>query len=178
MLCALIAIAVVAFDQISKAIAVARLSVGEGAPFIPHVLSFFRSENTGMAWGLLKNHRWLFITVSAVALVAFAVFYCRVKKPHVLFTLSMGFIIGGGVGNMADRLFRNGVEVSGHAVVDFLKFEFMDFPIFNVADSFITVGAVLLVVYFLFFDREREYAILFPRGGKPKDGKDGENGDV
>lgn len=177
MLCAFITAGVAVLDQISKAIVVAKLGIHEEAAFIPHVLSFCRSENTGMAWGLLKDRRWFFITVSILALVGFAVLYRKTKKPHILFTLSMGFILGGGIGNMADRLFRPGAEVEGCAVVDFLKFEFMEFPIFNVADSFITVGAVLLVVYLLFFDRKREYALFFGRRavGETNAGADGTN---
>lgn len=170
MLCALVAILVVAADQISKAVVVSKLAVGDSAGFIPHVLSFCRSENTGMAWGLLRDHRWVFLVLSFVALIGFGVLYYRVKKPHRLFTVAMGFILGGGVGNMIDRLFRPGVNVQGKAVVDFLKFEFFDFPVFNVADSFITVGAVLMVIYIVFLDKKQENPLLFE--GKREDVND------
>lgn len=174
MLCALIILAVAAVDQISKAVVTANLDVGEGAEFIPHILSFLRSENTGMAWGLMKDHRFVFIAVSLIAIVGFGVLYYRTEKPHPLFTLSVGFILGGGVGNMIDRLFRPGVNVSEHAVVDFLKLEFVDFPIFNVADSFITVGAVLIAVYLLFFDKKREKPLFFDKkkGNRVEDDAD------
>ena len=161
MLCALIILAVVVADQVSKAIVVAKLDMGEGAGFIPYILSFCRSENKGMAWGMLNNHRWVFLTLSIVALVGFGILYYKTKKPHILYTISMAFILGGGVGNMIDRLFRQGVNTTQNAVVDFLKFEFIDIPIFNVADAFITVGTVLIFVYLLFYDKKQEYPLFF-----------------
>lgn len=160
MLCSLIMIFVIAADQISKEIVISRLELGDNVGFIPHILSFARRENTGMAWGMLSEHRWVFITVSSVAIIAFCVFYFRLKKPHWLFSVATGFIVGGGIGNMIDRFFRVGSE-GENAVVDFLKFEFIDFPVFNVADSFITVGVAVLLVYFFFFDKKQPAPIMF-----------------
>lgn len=175
MLCALIILAVVVADQVSKAIVVAKLDMGESTGFIPYILSFCRSENTGMAWGMLKDHRWVFLTLSIVALIGFGILYYKTKKPHLLYTISMAFILGGGVGNMIDRLFRQGVNTTQNAVVDFLKFEFIDFPIFNVADAFITVGTVLIFVYLLFYDKKQEYPLFFD--GK-KEAKADEQADI
>ena len=185
MLCALIIVGVIVADQISKAIVVANMEVGGEVDFIPYVLSFYRSENTGIAWGMLSNHRWVFIVVSVVALLGFGFFYYKTKKPHLLYTVSMGFILGGGVGNMIDRLFRPGVKVDQNAVVDFLKLDFTylpafenipilgSFPIFNVADCFITVGSVLMFAYLLFLDSKQQNPVLFE-----KKGKDDERADV
>lgn len=161
MLCALIIVFVVVADQVSKEIVVSKFALGDNAEFIPHILSFSRRENTGMAWGLLSEHRWVFLTVSSVAIIVYGIFYFRLKKPHWLFSVATGFIIGGGIGNMLDRIFRPGSEKGVNAVVDFLKFEFIEFPVFNVADSFITVGVAVLLVYFFFFDKKQSSPIMF-----------------
>lgn len=160
MLCALVIIFVIVADQVSKEIVVSKLELGDNVGFIPHILSFSRRENTGMAWGLLSDHRWVFLVVSSVAIIAYCVFFFRLKKPHWLFSVATGFIVGGGIGNMIDRVFRPGFN-GVNAVVDFLKFEFIDFPVFNVADSFITIGVAVLLVYFFFFDKKQSSPIMF-----------------
>lgn len=160
MLCALVIIFVIVADQVSKEIVVSKLELGDNVGFIPHILSFSRRENTGMAWGLLSDHRWVFLVVSSVAIIAYCVFFFRLKKPHWLFSVATGFIVGGGIGNMIDRVFRPGSN-GVNAVVDFLKFEFIDFPVFNVADSFITIGVAVLLVYFFFFDKKQSSPIMF-----------------
>lgn len=160
MLCALVLLFVVAADQVSKEIVISKLELGDNVGFIPHILSFSRRENTGMAWGLLSEHRWVFLVVSSVAIIVYCVFFFRLKKPHWLFSVATGFIVGGGIGNMIDRFFRPGSD-GVNAVVDFLKFEFIDFPVFNVADSFITIGVGVLLVYFFFFDKKQSSPIMF-----------------
>ena len=162
MLCALIILGVVAADQLSKWLVLEYLE--QPVSIIPHVLSFEYATNTGMAWGLLKDQRWVFMTLSVVALVMFTyMYYGMVKKPHPLFTLSVGFVLGGGVGNMIDRLFRD-----GGAVVDCFRTDFIEFPIFNVADIFITVGGFLLAAYVLFLDRKQEFPVVFDCKGDKK----------
>ncbi len=161
MICAIIMLCVVLADQISKWIVLEQLD--EPVSIIPHVLSFEYTTNTGMAWGMLKDHRWIFMTLSVVAIVAFTYLYYKVKTPHRLFTVAVGFVLGGGIGNMIDRLFR-----PGGGVIDFFRTDFMDFPIFNVADIFITVGGALLVIYVIFFDRKQEHPVVFEK----KAGKD------
>ena len=149
MLATIIVIAVVVLDQVSKAIVVANLGLHEGAGFIPYVLSFYHTRNTGAAWSILQDHRWVFMLLSVLAIAGIIVILIKEYRRHKLLTISLAMILGGGFGNMIDRIF------SGY-VVDFLKFEFIDFPIFNIADSFITVGAVLLGVYLIFFETKVE----------------------
>ena len=114
---------------------------------------------------MLSEHRWVFMVISAVAIVLIA-FYLWKEKPKSLWIKTpLAFILGGGIGNMIDRSFR-------HGVVDFIDADFVqypsvsfeggfsvelaDFPIFNVADCFITVGCAMLVVYLLFVELPRE----------------------
>lgn len=158
---ALLILAVVALDQISKELVIAHLRGTEGVSLIDGVLSFDYTTNTGMAWGMLKDHRWVFMSLSTVAILGFLVVYFAVREQHILFRLSAGFVIGGGIGNMIDRIFR-----TDGGVVDFIKTDFMDFPSFNVADAFITVGAVLLMVYFFFYDAKQSRPLLMDGGRK------------
>ena len=94
---------------------------------------------------------------------AFA-YYRFIKKPHPLLTLSIGFILGGGIGNMIDRIFRD-----DGGVIDFFRTDFMDFPIFNVADIFITVGGFLLAFYALFYDKKQEFPVIFEKKAEAKE---------
>lgn len=159
MICAITILCVVLADQLSKWLVLENLD--ETVTVIPHILSFEYATNTGMAWGMLKDHRWVFMTLSVVAIALFAFLYYKIKNPHPLLTLSIGFVLGGGVGNMIDRIFR-----PQGGVIDFFRTDFMDFPIFNVADIFITVGGALLVIYVLFYDKKQENPVVFEKKEK------------
>ncbi len=132
---------IVLLDQISKYFANVYLNGNATFHIIPNVLSFQYHENKGAAWGMLADHRWVFMVISTVAIIAIIAFliFTRKEKQSHLFRLSLSFFVGGGIGNMIDRIFLG-------YVIDFLQFEFIDFPIFNVADSFITVGAFLMIL--------------------------------
>ncbi|MBR6594680.1 MAG: signal peptidase II [Clostridia bacterium] len=164
---ALLILAVVALDQISKELVIAHLKGTDGVSLIDGVVSFDYTTNTGMAWGMLKEHRWVFMSLSTVAILGFLVVYFAIREQHILFRISAAFVIGGGVGNMIDRLFR---EDGG--VVDFIRTDFMDFPSFNVADAFITVGAVMLMVYFFFYDAKQPRPLLMDGGKKGRVAED------
>ena len=140
----LVSAALVALDQITKTLAVKDLQTEPKENFIPYLFNLVYPENKGAAWGMLADQRWIFITVStaAVVLIAFALLLWAKEKP--LFCISLALILAGGVGNMIDR-------VSLGYVVDFIQFAFFtSFPIFNGADSFVTVGGVMMICYILF----------------------------
>ena len=148
----IITAAVIALDQISKYYIKANMEVGESFDFIKNILNIHYIENPGASFGMLADHRWIFMTFSTVALIFMfgAIFYLNKKslrKYNKLPNIALAFMLGGGVGNMIDRLFnvseiREGVNV----VVDFLEFNFIDFAIFNLADTFITIGSVLFCI--------------------------------
>jgi signal peptidase II len=144
---------IVIFDQITKFFAVSHIEGNGTIIAIPHLLSFRYHENSGAAWGILSDHRWVFMIVSTVAILFIIglLLYFRIQniKTSFLLRLSLCFFCGGGIGNMIDRV-RLGY------VIDFLNFEFIDFPIFNIADSFISIGAGLMVLY-LVIDTVREW---------------------
>ena len=131
-------------DRISKILVVRHMEYLEKIPLVPGVFQLFHTRNEGAAFGILQNHRWIFMSVTAVFIVVAIVFLMTGRIKNKLFTFSMLLIISGGIGNMIDRV-RLGY------VVDFFDFCLIKFAIFNVADSFISVGAVLLAVYMLFF---------------------------
>ncbi len=168
MLAAVITAVAVLLDQISKSIVVNGLPLYGEARFIPGVLSFYHTRNTGAAFSVLSDRRWVFMLLSCVAIVAITVMLYFWRSRHVLLTVSLSMILGGGIGNMIDRI------VNGY-VTDFFRVDFVDFAVFNVADSFITVGAVLLGVYIIFFEPkvERRLAESKPQKG----GEAGGNGD-
>lgn len=163
MLAFLLVLGIVVIDQISKFLIRANLQVGEKVDFIPHVLGLTYSENTGASFGILKDARWVFMIASTLAIVALVVLlvyhYSQPveKRRNALFVTSIAFVLGGGIGNMIDRLFINGSN-GQKAVTDMFEVLFFDFAIFNVADSFITVGSVLLCVYLIFFETKYEKA--------------------
>lgn len=143
---AVIAVSII-LDQITKVIALNDLKPIVSHSFIEGLIEFRFTTNPGIGWGLLKGMRWLFVPVSSIAivLVIFALVKYR-KKLSPLLSVSMAMIAGGGIGNQIDRIFRG-------EVIDFLNFQFIDFPIFNVADCFVSVGCVLAVISVLFIDK-------------------------
>lgn len=136
--------AVLAADQWTKAIVAAEFTLGETRDFLPGLLDLTYTTNDGGAWGMLSGNTWLLLSVTVVAmLVCFALLLKHGVKDKLLFWAIL-LILGGGIGNLIDRLFRGG------SVVDFLHFSFWpSFPVFNVADVGIVVGAGLLMLYFV-----------------------------
>ena len=104
-------------------------------------------ENTGAAFGMLQDRRWVFLVISTVALSGMIVYMFLNKTKHPLETTAVAFIVGGGIGNMIDRLARG-------FVVDFVDVKCIPYwkYIFNVADIFVCVGCGLFILYILFFE--------------------------
>ncbi len=127
-----IACLVVIMDQATKAIATARLKPYDSYTVINKILSLTIVQNTGTAFGLFKDQAVLFVLISVIAVIAIT-FYLLKKKTS--YYLPLALVLGGTLGNLIDRL-RFGY------VVDFIDFHF--WPVFNVADSCITVGMILL----------------------------------
>ena len=128
-------------DTLSKNMAVLSLKDTGESDFavIPGVFHFTYHENKGAAFGMLSDNRWVFMTISTVAIIAIAIYLFCNKENSYLLSVSLSFILGGGIGNMIDR-------VAFGFVVDFIDFRLIDFAVFNGADSFVCVGAGLLVL--------------------------------
>lgn len=162
-LCAAV-ILLVAADLISKAAAVSVLSQTGGAlEFIPGLIRFEYHKNTGMAWGLFSNATWVFVAITIVTggLIVFILVKTLKTMPRNL-QLGLALVLSGAIGNLIDRVALGYVR-------DFIAFDFMNFPVFNFADSCITVGAVLLIVSVLFTKSGRAYfAALDEKKQKPE----------
>jgi signal peptidase II len=156
----------VLLDQLTKLWAIECLAVFERIDAIPFFINFYHIKNPGAAWGMLSDSRWIFLVISAVAIIAFPIFLYKYRKAPFIFGFSLSLIIGGAIGNMIDRIFApNGY------VTDFIEFAFMDFPIFNVADICVCIGAVLMFIYLAFMDK-----LIFPPDNK-KEKKTAVNGE-
>ncbi len=140
----LIVILIVAADFATKYLAVSLFKTGE-IELIKNILYLNYTENTGAAFGILKNQRWIFITITIIV-IAVIIFYILIKKPESkMLIISLAMISGGGIGNLIDR-------ISLSYVIDFIDFRIINFPVFNVADIFVTLGAALMFVYIIFFE--------------------------
>ncbi len=143
----LFAFGVAALDQFTKFLTVANIPLHGEQAFLPGFLGFTYLQNTGAAFSSFEGMQWLF----ALIFLGFtlAIFYEYFKKPMGFTTTErwcIAAIYGGGLGNMIDRL-RLGY------VVDMIETQFMRFPVFNVADCFITCGCILLIVHLAFFNK-------------------------
>ena len=139
----IILIVLIAADQLLKWWTVSHLALGESAPLIPGVIQLTRLHNTGAAWSSFSGARWLLIALTAAGMCAIAWLLVKIVR-HPLGQWSLAIILGGGIGNLIDRV-RLGY------VVDMLDTMFMDFPVFNVADVFVVCGTVCALIYYLAF---------------------------
>ena len=145
-------------DQWTKVLAISHLKGQADIELLPGILSLHYLENHGAAFGILRDQQWVFLILAAVFLVAAVILYLRMPFTARMIPLRIitVFIAAGAVGNMIDRLFR-------HYVVDFLYFSLIDFPVFNVADIYITCCAVLLVLFVVFYYKDEELESIFQR---------------
>ncbi len=135
---AMAAVAVI-LDQIVKAwVRSALPKTGDAAPFIPGVLRLLHVENTGAAFSMGEGKGFFFVAI-AVAIFILALLAVWKEELSVPFALALGAVAGGGIGNMIDRLVQG-------SVTDFFATQFMDFPVFNVADIFVTLGVICVLI--------------------------------
>ena len=129
-------------DQLTKYLTVFFLKPIDTLPIIKDVIHLTYVENPGAAFGMMKDARWLFMTVSTVAIIGLSIYLFKKKSQTKLENTALCFIIGGGIGNMIDR-------VALGYVVDMIDFRLIDFAVFNVADSFVCIGAGLLMLFII-----------------------------
>lgn len=149
MLYAVLAVLAVVADQFTKYLTVKNIPLGGQVPAVEGLFQFTYVQNTGMAFSMLRGGRWFFlvVTVFALALMVLAIKKKWINHPTGLWALAS--IAGGAVGNLIDRV-RLGY------VVDMIEVTFMNFAVFNVADCFVVCGAILLIIYTLFFDKPQK----------------------
>ncbi len=128
-------------DVLTKAAAAAHLQGQDSYIVIRGWLRFTYLENDGAAFGSLSEHRWVFMVLSTVGILALCAYIVLVKHATYLLPISLSLIVSGGIGNMIDRV-RLGYVVD---FIDFYRFDFWHY-IFNVADALVCVGAALIVL--------------------------------
>lgn len=144
----LIVLFAVASDQITKFLVVTCLSPeGTSVDVIPGIYRFTYVRNGNGMMGLFSENRWMFVILSLILLVGICIYFWKARPKNRLLCVSLGMIVGGGLGNFIDRV----VQTDGK-VIDFI--DFYAFPkvwnyIYNVADIFVTVGGCLLVLYLI-----------------------------
>ncbi len=145
---AVFAAVILVLDQVTKLLIVANIPLYGKMDFLPGIVSLTYVQNDGAAFSMLEGQQWLFALVFAV-FAGFIIWeFSKKRFPFKTFErFCIVAVFAGGLGNMIDRL-RLGY------VVDMIATDFMNFPVFNVADIFITCGCILLMLHLIFFNKE------------------------
>lgn len=134
----------VCIDQYSKLVVNAYISYGDKLEIIPKFFYLTNVRNTGAAWSMFEGQQLLFIAITIVAIIFFIYLLYKERNKALLTRICYLLIISGAIGNLIDR-------VTNSYVVDFLDFYIFgyDFPVFNVADMFLTIGVIILIITIL-----------------------------
>lgn len=155
----------VAADQAVKLYVVSRLALYESAPLLPGVVELLYIRNTGGGFSILTGHTWILTVVTAALMAGIAALLVKKYFPHPLAMWTLTVILGGGLGNLIDRV-RLGY------VVDMFNFQFMNYPVFNVADILVVCGVIGFAAYYLLLHdkgaekKEPEHGTDSPDGGQ------------
>ncbi|QCT74600.1 signal peptidase II [Macrococcoides canis] len=146
----LLSIVLIIVDQLTKYMIVKSMEIGESISIIGDILKITSHRNYGAAWGMLQNQMMFFYIITVIVLIALCYFYYKEAADNLLMQSGLMLIFAGAIGNFIDRLFRGNV-------VDFIDTKIInyDFPIFNVADSCLTIG-VFILLYELLFNQKEE----------------------
>lgn len=139
----LVVLLCVAADQAMKYYVVTHLALYESAPLVPGLVELLYIRNTGGGFSILTGHTWVLAAVTSVLMAGIAVLLVKRAFPHPLAMWTLTVILGGGLGNLVDRV-RLGY------VVDMFNFQFMDYPVFNVADILVVCGVIGFAFYYMF----------------------------
>lgn len=143
--------ALIGLDQWTKSLAVAYLKDQTPIVLIDGVFELNYTINKGAAFGILQNHQIMFAILTVAIVIFLAIVYVKIpqKKKYLPLNICLIVLIAGAVGNFIDRVYLG-------YVVDFLYFKLIDFPIFNVADIYVTCSAIVLLVVMLFIYKEED----------------------
>lgn len=140
-------------DLVTKSIIFKKLAfqgMGESGQYdlITGVLGLKLTYNTGIIWGLFQGNNFIFLAISVLAVPLIVLIWFLVREPHWLMSLGLGLILAGTLGNLYDRLFCEGVR-------DFIDFYLINWPIFNLADTWITLGVIMILGH-MFLSKHKE----------------------
>ncbi|MDN6639825.1 MAG: signal peptidase II [Tetragenococcus sp.] len=137
---------VVGFDQWFKFWVVTNLSLGQTQEMIEHFFSLTYVQNTGAAWSILEGKTTFFTVITVIAVIMVTYLMIRYRNDSKFLTLGLSLVLAGAIGNFIDRI-RLGY------VVDMVQLDFMQFPIFNIADASLVLGVALIFIYTIFEDQ-------------------------
>jgi len=132
------ALIVILFDQITKFLIRINFQLNETFPIIKNIFHLTYIQNFGAGFGILQQQKWILIFISLIVVGVILFYFDRIKDKEILLQVLVGFILGGTIGNLIDRVIYG-------FVIDFIDFKI--WPIFNVADSFVTIGVIGLIIY-------------------------------
>ena len=144
----LIILLLVGIDQLSKILALKYLKNVESIPIIQNMFHLTYVENRGAAFGMFQNNQIIFVIVALIASI-YGLYYLHKNKVNILGKVSILLIISGALGNLIDRV-RLGF------VVDYFDFRIIWEYVFNIADIFVVLGTILLCIYILFYEDNKE----------------------
>ena len=149
----LLAVLIIAVDQLTKWWIVTYLNLGDRITIIDNLLYITSHRNRGAAWGILQGQMWFFYVITSIVVIILVVYIKKLNPQQRFFGTALGLMLGGAIGNFIDRIFRKEVV----DFIDVLIFTY-DFPIFNVADSALVIGVGIILLLTLFegkFDKEK-----------------------
>lgn len=153
-----------ALDQFTKFIVTSSFELYESKPVIKGVFSFTYIQNTGTAWGILKGRRVMFVVLAILILILCFYVYNNIagNKRYTPVRIAIMFLASGGIGNMIDR-------INLGYVIDFLSFDLINFPVFNVADMYVVCSMILLLVLILFIYKDEDIDFILGMDKKKKE---------
>ena len=145
-----IALFIIGIDQLTKWIIVSTMELGERITVIENFFYITSHRNSGAAWGILQGQMLFFYIVTAVVVIGIIYYIQKFAKNDTLLAIGLSFVLGGAIGNFIDRLFHQ-------EVVDFADFYIFNynFPIFNVADSALTIGVIIVIIATIMDERKK-----------------------
>lgn len=145
----MLALLVIFLDQLTKWMVIQKMGYGESIEVIKNLFYITSTRNSGAAWSMLEGQMLFFYIITIIVVIGLVYYIQKMAKQNVLIGVSLALILGGAIGNFIDRLFRK-------EVVDFIQTYIFSypFPIFNVADTSLTIGVVLLIIYMFLQEKQ------------------------
>ena len=145
----ILAAIIVAVDQFTKFLTVQNIDLYEIVEVIPNVLSWMYIRNTGAAWSILEGQMWFFYLITIIVVGAVIYYLQKFGKNSRLFSIALALILAGSIGNFIDR-------IRFEYVIDMVRLEFINFPIFNVADMSLSIGVFLMIIFVFIYERNEK----------------------
>ena len=155
---AIINILAIALDRYTKLLAKSHLKGNKPFVIIDKILELIYTENRGAAFGIMQEKQLFFFIITAAVMLAilYVIFKLPTDKRYNPLLIALSFVFSGAVGNLIDR-------VTNSYVIDFIYFMPINFPVFNVADIYVTLSAISLIILFFFVYKEDEFGFLSPK---------------